>query len=121
MSQPEVASLYGGAPNKRVRTRDLHLAKERSRSAYTLALVMVVMAMLLATGGLFLSVRDGIGQIVDRQFGADIFVQSRVPDDGTFGAKLAREPGAQQVRPPGQPRQRAQPSAAPRTAVCPPA
>ena len=35
----------------------LHLAKERSRSAYTLALIMVVMAMLFATGGLFLSVR----------------------------------------------------------------
>lgn len=29
MSQPEVASLYGGSPNRRVRTRDLRAAKER--------------------------------------------------------------------------------------------
>jgi 3-methyl-2-oxobutanoate hydroxymethyltransferase len=29
MSQPEVASLYGGPPTKRVRTRDLILAKQR--------------------------------------------------------------------------------------------
>jgi 3-methyl-2-oxobutanoate hydroxymethyltransferase len=29
MSQPEVPTLYGGPPTRRVRTRDLHLAKER--------------------------------------------------------------------------------------------
>jgi putative ABC transport system permease protein len=71
----------------------LHLSKERSRSAYTLALVMVVMAMLFATGGLYLSIRGGIGQIIDRQFGADIFVQPRVPDDGQLAARLSRVPG----------------------------
>jgi len=75
----------------------LHLAKERSRSAYTLALVMVVMAMLFSTGGLFLSVRAGIGQIVDRQFGADIFIQPQAPDDGTMAAKLVREPGVDRI------------------------
>lgn len=77
----------------------LHLAKERSRSAYTLALVMVVMAMLFATGGLYLSIRSGIGEIVDRQFGADIFVQPRVPDNGTMAPKLAREPGVDKITP----------------------
>ena len=29
MSQPEVPTLYGGPATRRVRTRDLHLAKER--------------------------------------------------------------------------------------------
>jgi putative ABC transport system permease protein len=77
----------------------LHLAKERSRSAYTLALVMVVMAMLFATGGLYLSVRSGIGEIVDRQFGADVFVQPRVPDDGQFAAKLVHVPGVGRITP----------------------
>jgi len=77
----------------------MHLSKERSRSAYTLALVMVVMAMLFATGGLYLSVRSGVGEIVDRQFGADIFVQPQVPDDGQMAAKLARVPGVAAVTP----------------------
>jgi putative ABC transport system permease protein len=98
-----VSSLLGKLTNRMARgvgdIAVLHLVKERSRSAYTLALVMVVMAMLLATGGLYLSVRNGIGEIVDRQFGADVFVQARVPDDGTFGAKLAREPGVKHITP----------------------
>ncbi len=77
----------------------LHLAKERSRSAYTLALIMIVMAMLFATGGLYLSIRSGINQIVDRQFGADMFVQPRTPDDGTVGARLAKVPGVGKITP----------------------
>jgi putative ABC transport system permease protein len=77
----------------------LHLAKERSRSAYTLALIMIVMAMLFATGGLYLSLRSGINQIVDRQFGADMFVQPRTPDDGTVGARLTKVPGVAEVTP----------------------
>jgi len=98
-----VSSLLGRFTNRMARgvgdIAVLHLAKERSRSAYTLALVMVVMAMLLATGGLYLSVRNGIGQIVDRQFGADVFVQPRVPDDGTFGSKLAGVRGVGPITP----------------------
>jgi putative ABC transport system permease protein len=75
----------------------LHLAKERSRSAYTLALVMVVMAMLFATGGLYLSLRTGIDKVIDRQFGADLFVQPRTPDDGTLQAKLAASKDVERV------------------------
>ena len=56
-----LASLLGRVTNRLARgvgdIAVLHLAKERSRSAYTLALVMVVMAMLFASGGLYLSVR----------------------------------------------------------------
>jgi putative ABC transport system permease protein len=57
------------------------------------------MAMLLATGGLYLSVRDGIGEIIDRQFGADMFVRSRTPDDGTVGTKLAARPNVERITP----------------------
>jgi hypothetical protein len=98
-----VSMLLGRVTNRMARgvgdVAVLHLAKERSRSAYTLALVMVVMAMLFATGGLYLSVRAGIGEIIDRQFGADVFVQSRTPDDGSLGKKLAAQPGVDKVTP----------------------
>jgi putative ABC transport system permease protein len=90
-----VSSLLGRITNRMARgvgeIAVLHLAKERSRSAYTLALVMVVLGMLFATGGLFLSIRSGLGQIIDRQFGADLFVQARTPDDGTLQAKLTAQ------------------------------
>ena len=96
-----VSQALGRVTNKMARgvgeIAVLHLSKERSRSAYTLALVMVVMAMLFATGGLYLSVRNGIGEIVDRQFGADVFVRPRSPDDGTLSAKLAAAAAAAAV------------------------
>ena len=61
----------------------LHLVKERSRSAYTLALIMVVMGMLFATGGMFLSISNSVDELIDRQFGSDLFVGSNSPlDDG---------------------------------------
>jgi putative ABC transport system permease protein len=87
-----LASLLGRVTNRLARgvgeIAVLHLAKERSRSAYTLALVMVVMAMLFATGGMFLSVRAGINELVESQFGADLFVNSRTPDDGSLQGVL---------------------------------
>lgn len=81
-----LASLLGRVTNRIARgvgeVAVLHLAKERSRSAYTLALVMVVMAMLFATGGLYLSVRGAMDEIVERQFGADMFISSGESDFG---------------------------------------
>jgi putative ABC transport system permease protein len=98
-----VASLLGRVTNRLARgvgeIAVLHLAKERSRSAYTLALVMVVMAMLFATGGLYLSVRAGIDEIIDRQFGADLFAQPQIPDDGSLLPKLAAQQGVERVTP----------------------
>jgi putative ABC transport system permease protein len=98
-----IASALGKLTNRMARgvgdIAVLHLAKERSRSAYTLALVMVVMAMLFATGGLYLSVRSGIDELIDRQFGADLFVGSNVPDDGSLGRELAKRPEIQTVTP----------------------
>ena len=98
-----LALLLGRITNRMARgvgdVAVLHLAKERSRSAYTLALIMVVMAMLFATGGMFLSVRDQISDLVDTQFGSDIFVGSRTPDDGSVGRMLAARGDVEIVSP----------------------
>ena len=77
----------------------LHLVKERSRSAYTLGLIMIVMAMLFASGGLYLSVRGIVDQIVDRQFGADLFIQGNSPLDPDVESKIADRPEIELVSP----------------------
>lgn len=98
-----LALLLGRVTNRLARgvgeVAVLHLAKERSRSAYTLALIMVVMAMLFATGGMFLSVRDQIEELVETQFGSDLFVGSRTPDDGSVGRMLAARDDVETVSP----------------------
>ena len=75
----------------------LHLVKERSRSAYTLGLIMIVMAMLFASGGLYLSVRAAIDEIVDRQFGADLFIQGNSPLEQPIADKVAHTDGITRV------------------------
>lgn len=77
----------------------LHLAKERSRSAYTLGLIMIVMAMLFATGGLFLSVRAAVDEIIDRQFGADLFVEGNGPLDPGLEDEIRETEGVRYVSP----------------------
>lgn len=62
----------------------LHLVKERSRSAYTLGLIMVVMAMIFSIGGLFASLSSALELTLDRQFGADIQVEA----SGTLGERF---------------------------------
>ncbi|MEY2467793.1 MAG: putative transport system permease protein [Actinomycetota bacterium] len=52
----------------------MHLVKERSRSAYTLALVMIVLAMILAVGTSNLSMSRTIDTVVERQSGGAIQV-----------------------------------------------
>jgi putative ABC transport system permease protein len=54
----------------------MHLVKERSRSAYTLALVMVVLAMIMSVASLSASMRTAMNEILDRQFAADVAVDS---------------------------------------------
>lgn len=97
-----LASLLGRATNRLARgvgeVAVLHLAKERSRSAYTLALVMVVMAMLFATGGLYLSVRGAMDEIVERQFGADMFISSGGSDFGPPGRLASEDESALHAR-----------------------
>lgn len=54
----------------------LHLVKERSRSAYTLALIMVVMAMIFANGAIQASLQRSFSSVLDRAYGADLIVGS---------------------------------------------
>lgn len=49
-----------------------HLAKERSRSAYTLALIMVVLASIFAIGAANASMASTLDDVVEEQFGADL-------------------------------------------------
>jgi len=52
----------------------MHLVKERSRSAYTLALVMVVLSMLIAVGTSNVSMSDTVDTAIERQAGGAIQV-----------------------------------------------
>jgi putative ABC transport system permease protein len=52
----------------------MHLVKQRSRSAYTLALVMVVLAMILAIGTSNVSMSHTIDRVIERQAGGSIQV-----------------------------------------------
>ena len=54
-----------------------HLVKERSRSAYTLALVMVVLAQLFVMTAGSSSIRRTQDRVLERQFGADLLLQAR--------------------------------------------
>ncbi|HUQ39500.1 MAG TPA: FtsX-like permease family protein [Acidimicrobiales bacterium] len=54
----------------------MHLVKERSRSAYTLALVMVVLAMVFSIGAGNVAMGRSLDTFADRQFGADLSVGS---------------------------------------------
>jgi putative ABC transport system permease protein len=91
-----LATLLGKLTNRLARgvgeIAVLHLSKERSRSAYTLALVMVVMAMIFATGGLYLSIRGSVDDLVERQFGADVAVFPQTPQKASLEPKLRAHP-----------------------------
>lgn len=63
----------------------LHLVKERSRSAYTLALVMVVLAMVLAIGTSNVSMSRTVDRVIERQSAGAIQV----------GAPGALDPGVE--------------------------
>jgi putative ABC transport system permease protein len=55
-----------------------HLVKERSRSSYTAALVMVVLSQGIVIGAAQTSMTQSLNQILDRQFGADIEVLNEI-------------------------------------------
>lgn len=65
----------------------MHLVKERSRSAYTLALVMVVLAMLFAIGAANTSMSAAMEDVLERQFGADLAMDAA----GGFDAAIQEE------------------------------
>jgi putative ABC transport system permease protein len=75
----------------------LHLVKERSRSAYTLALIMVVMSMLFAIGGLQRSITAAVRHTIDTQFGADLDVDTSGSVDASVESELRRVQGVDKV------------------------
>ena len=75
----------------------MHLVKERSRSAYTLALVMVVLSTLLAIGGIQLSFRRATDRTIDHRFPADLAVSAGQRIDPAFEDQVRRVPGVRDL------------------------
>jgi putative ABC transport system permease protein len=82
--------LAGGAGSIAV----MHLVKERSRSAYTLGLVMVVLAMLVAVAGTNAAMASTLDSIIDRQTGGSVQVGSPGAFDPSVEETLAEVDGA---------------------------
>lgn len=76
-----------------------HLVKERSRSAYTLALIMVVMAMIFAIGGLSASMGQALDRTLDTQFGSDFNIENPGAFGDAFERDLRAVPGVGLVAP----------------------
>jgi putative ABC transport system permease protein len=70
----------------------LHLAKERTRSAYTLALVMLVMAMALATASLWTSFTQSFDRGLERIYGDDLGLLASSAVTPAFLAALEDHP-----------------------------
>lgn len=75
----------------------LHLVKERRRSAYTLALVMVVLALILAVGGVHRSYRATQELSLARSLPADLAVTSGQRVDNEYEQRVGETPGVQAV------------------------
>jgi putative ABC transport system permease protein len=75
----------------------LHLVKERSRSAYTLGLVMVVLALLLAVGASNLAMARTLDEVVDRQAGGNVQVYATNVFDPSVRDELAALDGVELV------------------------
>jgi putative ABC transport system permease protein len=71
----------------------MHLVKQRSRSAYTLALVMVVLSMILAIGTSNVSLSRTIDKVVERQSGGSIQVGAPGALDPAVENELKAIPG----------------------------
>ena len=77
----------------------LHLVKERSRSAYTLALVMVVLGMLIAVGATNAAMANTLDDVVRRQAGSGLQVLAPSAFDPAVEAELAAVPGVDRMTP----------------------
>lgn len=71
----------------------LHLVKERSRSAYTLGLVMVVLALVLSVGASNQAMGETLDRVVERQAGGGVQVSAPGAFDPAVGEELAALPG----------------------------
>jgi putative ABC transport system permease protein len=77
----------------------MHLVKERSRSAYTLGLVMVVLAMLVAVSGTNAAMADTLDAIIDRQTGGSVQVGTPGAFDPSVAATLEEMEGTGAITP----------------------
>jgi putative ABC transport system permease protein len=77
----------------------LHLVKERSRSAYTLALVMVVLGMLIAVGATNASMSRTLDGVVRSQSGDGLQVSAPNAFDPGVEATIAKVRGVREVTP----------------------
>ena len=71
----------------------MHLVKERSRSAYTLALVMVVLAMTMAVGATNQAMANTLDTIVDEQSAGNVQVFAAGAFDPAVEERLRSTPG----------------------------
>lgn len=74
-----------------------HLVAERTRSAHTLALVMLVMAMAISSAAIYASFTRSIDRQLDAEFagGLTLFAASTFPD--AMAAEVAEQPGVAAV------------------------
>ena len=77
----------------------LHLVKERSRSAYTLALVMVVLAMLMTVAGASAAMSRTLTNVIERQTGGSLQVIAPGAFEPDVGGRLAAIEGVRAVTP----------------------
>ena len=68
--------------------------KERSRSAYTLALVMVVLAMLMTVAGASAAMSRTLTNVIERQTGGSLQVIAPGAFEPDVGGRLAAIDGA---------------------------
>jgi putative ABC transport system permease protein len=77
----------------------MHLVKERSRSAYTLGLVMVVLAMLITVAGANAAMSASLGRVIDQQIGGSVAVIAPGAFDPDVERRLAEVLGVRAVTP----------------------
>ncbi|MEX2394824.1 MAG: FtsX-like permease family protein, partial [Actinomycetota bacterium] len=77
----------------------LHLSKERTRSGYTLALVMVVMATVIALSATSRSFKTSMDKQISHEFAADLSLQSPSTLPPGFEEKVAAIDGVDYVGP----------------------
>lgn len=98
-----IAGVIGGTTSRLARGTGpiavMHLVKERSRSAYTLGLVMVVLAMLITVAGAHAAMSDTLTRIIDRQAGGSLQVVAPGAFEPDVGGRLADLEGVAAVTP----------------------
>jgi putative ABC transport system permease protein len=98
-----VARLVGGGTARLVQGTGsiavMHLVKERSRSAYTLGLVMVVLAMLITVAGVNAAMSNTLTRVIERQGGDSLQVVAPGAFEPDVGDRLAAIDGVRAVTP----------------------